>query len=254
MCLWAEALDIAHATRMKLISDERLCRGVTACGRLARGAFHGTSERHQHESVRLICQMSVATRLSPAQPCGKQGGFMKFLDWLKPKKASTNITFTTQIVVNKAVPRTDLPEFCVDGIGEIVNLWPFAAEVLADYPEEVAIDVDALARLAVKGYNGRHIKAAEYPPNVDRDVLNALIWRVQRWSDWPRRFTQLQNSAKGAFPMRQFHCDDHACDKALAMREQVVPVDEVLRLPLNGCWGRSCRCDYRLVRKDGQIV
>ena len=39
MRLWAEALDIAHGTRMKLISIERLCRGVTAYGGLALGAF-----------------------------------------------------------------------------------------------------------------------------------------------------------------------------------------------------------------------
>jgi len=28
MRLWAEALDIAHATRMKIDSDEPRCRGV----------------------------------------------------------------------------------------------------------------------------------------------------------------------------------------------------------------------------------
>lgn len=39
MRLWAFALDIAHGTRMKLISVETLCRGVTACSNLARGAF-----------------------------------------------------------------------------------------------------------------------------------------------------------------------------------------------------------------------
>ena len=32
MCLWAEALDIAHATRMKIVSNETPCRGVTAVG------------------------------------------------------------------------------------------------------------------------------------------------------------------------------------------------------------------------------
>ena len=32
MRLWAEALDIAHATRMKIDSDEPPCRGVTAVG------------------------------------------------------------------------------------------------------------------------------------------------------------------------------------------------------------------------------
>lgn len=57
MRLWAEALDIAHATRMKLISFEKLCRGVTAYGRLARGAFHDASERSESEAVRPICQM-----------------------------------------------------------------------------------------------------------------------------------------------------------------------------------------------------
>ena len=34
MCLWAEALDIAHATRMKIDSEEPPCRGVTAFGNL----------------------------------------------------------------------------------------------------------------------------------------------------------------------------------------------------------------------------
>lgn len=62
MRLWAEALDIAHGTRMKLISDETLCRGVTAFGDLIRGAVQGTSERHQHAAVRLICQMVETIR------------------------------------------------------------------------------------------------------------------------------------------------------------------------------------------------
>ncbi len=39
MCLWAEALDIAHGTRMKLISVEKLCRGVTAFGDRVRSGF-----------------------------------------------------------------------------------------------------------------------------------------------------------------------------------------------------------------------
>lgn len=52
MRLWAEALDIAHGTRMNLVSNERLCRGVTAYGGLARGAVQGTSERPESEAVR----------------------------------------------------------------------------------------------------------------------------------------------------------------------------------------------------------
>ena len=44
MRLWAEALDIAHATRMKLISVEKLCRGVTAYGGLIRRVFEALTE------------------------------------------------------------------------------------------------------------------------------------------------------------------------------------------------------------------
>ena len=62
MRLWAEALDIAHATRMKLISVEKLCRGVTAIGNPARSAYDGAIERHQHAAVRLICQMVETIR------------------------------------------------------------------------------------------------------------------------------------------------------------------------------------------------
>lgn len=39
MRLWAEALDIAHATRMKIDSDEPPCRGVTAVGVSRPGRF-----------------------------------------------------------------------------------------------------------------------------------------------------------------------------------------------------------------------
>jgi len=45
MRLWAEALDIAHATRMKIDSDEPRCRGVTAVGVPVRGAYDGASGR-----------------------------------------------------------------------------------------------------------------------------------------------------------------------------------------------------------------
>ncbi len=57
MRLWAEALDIAYGTRMKLISMERLCRGVTAYGGRARGGFQTTFELHQSAAVRRKCQM-----------------------------------------------------------------------------------------------------------------------------------------------------------------------------------------------------
>jgi len=45
MRLWAEALDIAHATRMKIDSDEPPFRGVTAFGVPVRGAYDGASRR-----------------------------------------------------------------------------------------------------------------------------------------------------------------------------------------------------------------
>lgn len=57
MCLWAFALDIAHATRMKIDSVmSRLCRGVTAVGVPVRGAFQDASERVQSAAVRPVCQ------------------------------------------------------------------------------------------------------------------------------------------------------------------------------------------------------
>jgi hypothetical protein len=64
MRLWAEALDIAHATRMKLISIEKLYRGVTAYGRLAQSAFEGASELNKDAAVRLICQLMETTALA----------------------------------------------------------------------------------------------------------------------------------------------------------------------------------------------
>ena len=57
MRLWAEALDITHGTRMKLVSIEKLCRGVTAFGGRVRGEFQIPSERDHHAAVRLICQI-----------------------------------------------------------------------------------------------------------------------------------------------------------------------------------------------------
>jgi hypothetical protein len=59
MRLWAFALDIAHATRMKIVSVmRRLCRGVTAFGNPVRSAVQGTSERVQSAAVRPICQIA----------------------------------------------------------------------------------------------------------------------------------------------------------------------------------------------------
>lgn len=72
MRLWAEALDIAHGTRMKLISDETLCRGVTAFGGLAQRAFHGTTEQRQHAAARPICQMGLLPRYTATLPSATQ--------------------------------------------------------------------------------------------------------------------------------------------------------------------------------------
>jgi hypothetical protein len=70
MRLWAEALDIAHATRMKLISNERLCRGVTAYGRLDRGAFQDASERDQNAGCPQKCQILIPSRFTEPAPKG----------------------------------------------------------------------------------------------------------------------------------------------------------------------------------------
>lgn len=96
MRLWAEALDIAHATRMKLISIETLCRGVTAFGNPVRGAYDGASERHQHAAVRLICQT---------------GHFRPFGPWLA--QSLSRIVVTTRSgpsdTMTKLTPSTFMP-------------------------------------------------------------------------------------------------------------------------------------------------
>jgi hypothetical protein len=258
MCLWAEALDIAHATRMKLISDEKLCRGVTAFGNPVRSAFYDASERDKDAGVRPICQMletaGLATHRWNGRACTAGGRHMKFLDWFKRKPDGPKITFTAEIRVGKPSTRTDIPEFCVEGVGDlIIDMRPLAEEVLQDYPQPVDIDRDALARLAVKGYAGRHIKVAELPEGIDRKVLKRMIGRIDIWSDWPRRHEQLQRGEGGAFPKRKFKCGEDACAAASAMDGQTVTPSNQQRLPLKGCWQDRCFCDYQLVKRDGTV-
>lgn len=188
---------------------------------------------------------------------------MKLLNWLRRRGTAQPsrtvivelppVDLTTRIVVPKVMPRTDLPEFCVESFAEIVDLRPLAAEVLADQPVSVAIDVETLARLCVKGFAGRYIRVAEYPPGVDREAVKRMIWRVTRWEAWPRRSAQAQRTA-GAFPKRLFRCSEDCCPGARAMDGLVVPVNEVVRLPLKECWDHRCECDYRLVKRDGSVV
>jgi hypothetical protein len=257
MRLWAEALDIAHGTRMKLISIEKLCRGVTAFGGLARDAFEGASERHQNAAVRRKCQMVItcdlATQGGLIAACGSGGSIMKFLNWFRAKEPTPEITFTTQIVVNTAKPRTDLPEFCIEDFGEIIDLRPFAIEVLADYPELVPIEVESLARFAVRRHLGKYIKVAEYPQGVDREIIKELYYRVNRWARWPRQTAQNKAYVGSYYPMRKFRCDEHACPAAIAMQGTVVKPADQRRMPLNGCWGYTCHCTYRLVKRDGSV-
>lgn len=179
---------------------------------------------------------------------------MRLPSWLRRKAPEREIVVTAQIVVNKTIPRTDLPEFCADAKGGVVDMRPFAAEVLAHCPEEVTVDAETLARLAAKGYNGKYIKVAEYPAGMDRETVKMLIRRVRRRADWPHERAGMERSIR-AFPARQIYCNPNtACAGALALRDRIIPVEDVRRLPLDDCWSRHCQCYYRLVDRHGNAV
>jgi len=247
MRLWAEALDIAHATRMKLISAEKLCRGVTAIGNPVRGAFEGTSEQPQNVAVRLICQMGLLPRPAARLSAKNQGDSMTDEDQEK-----TGARFTAQIIVNTKKRRTNLPEFHIESDDETVDVRPLAQAVLAAYPEKVEIDVETLARLCVKQAASKYIRVVEYPVGTDRKVIHELMARMLRWQYWPRRRDQLVKTSR-AFPDRQFQCDEKACEAAIVLNGTRVSITGPVRLPLDTCWGRICNCDYSLVKRDGTV-
>ena len=238
-------MDIAHGTRMKLISVEKLCRGVTACGRLAREAVQSPSERPQDAAVRLICQIPLATQRAAARPSSlKWVVFMRFLKWFRSKPA---VTLQAQIVVYPAKPqRTDLPEFCVEEFEGLVNLWPFASDVLAEYGKPVPFSADVLARLAVRRYNGKYIKVDDYPPGIDRDLAKQLISRTIKRARWISEFSRKMRSIE-AFPSCELHIGKVCCARARKLSQSPVATKALVRVPLDGCWEPDCQCSWRLI-------
>lgn len=168
-------------------------------------------------------------------------------------KEKPGVRFTAEIRVNKIVRRTDLPEFCIDHMGEVTDMRPFALEVLATYPDPVAIDVETLALLCVKSESGKYIRVGEYPAGVDRGIVSELMNRMRRWMDWPRLEKGLLDTSR-FFPDRRFHCDEAACDAAKRMNGHLVSQHAPERIPLDTCWGRICNCRYHLVKRDGSEV
>jgi hypothetical protein len=159
---------------------------------------------------------------------------MRFLNLFRPKPKAVNITFMTEIRVGTSVQRTDL----------IIDLRPFAAEVLADFPDPIAIDVDALASLAAKAYNGSHIKVAAYPPGIDRTILKKLIGHTIVWSRWPTKYDGMVR-ANRALPYYQLRVGPQACPAALALASDIIPLDQVTRTPMDNCWNCACQCWYK---------
>lgn len=160
--------------------------------------------------------------------------------------------FTAQIVVTPRKRRTDLPAFCIEGRGGVLDLRPLAAEVLADYPTPVALDVDTLADFAVRKESGKYIRVGDYPPGVERNLLGQLASRVLTWAFW--QGAPAKNEGFTVFPGSEFAAGKDACAGARTMDGHQVAPHEVQRLPLKGCWGHVCECRYRLVKRDGKVM
>jgi hypothetical protein len=229
---------------MKLISIETLCRGVTAFGGRVRGEFQIPSERPDSATVRLICQMGLYAIPSDTFHFENREGQMTEKEF-----EAHGIKFTASIEVRKMVRRTDLPEFCIEHFGEVIDLRPVAAEVLTAYPLKVDLDVGTLAELCIKRSNGKYIRVGEYPDGVERGIVEEIISRMRGWLAWPRQKEELVRFSR-YFPDRRFQCDETACDEAKAMNGDLVSQRGPVRLPLKTCWGRGCYCTYRLVKRD----
>ena len=232
---------------MKLISVEKLCRGVTACGRLAREAVQSPSERPQDAAVRLICQIPLATQRAAARPSSsKWVVFMRFLKWFSRRPA---VTLQEEIVDYLTTPPdAELLQFCVEEAEGLVNLWPFASEVLAEYGKRVPFSADALARLAVRAYVGKYIKVGEYPPGIDRDLAKQMIHRTIKRARWISEFSRKMRVIE-AFPSCQLSVGNVCCDRARALSLSLVPTDDLEAMPLKGCWEPNCQCHWRPISK-----
>lgn len=57
------------------------------------------------------------------------------------------------------------------------------------------------------------------------------------------------------FPSRHLACNPNtACAGALALRGQIIPVEDVQQLPLRGCRSEHCQCHYRVVDRHGRAI
>jgi hypothetical protein len=160
------------------------------------------------------------------------------------------IRFTTEFVVRKREKRPDPPPFCIYHFDEVVDLRPFAEEVLAAYPEPLPMNSETLALLCVKISTGKYIRVAEYPAGIDRWLIGELSRKMLRWMDWPRKEAGLFDCSD-YYPDRMFKCGESACEGARQMNGNLVSVHGPVRVPLKDCWEPICDCTYRLVKKDG---
>jgi hypothetical protein len=160
------------------------------------------------------------------------------------------IRFSSKLVVTKQEKRPDPPAFCIYHFDEVVDLRPFAAEVIAAYPETLPIDAKILTLLCVKIRSGKYIRVAEYPPGVERNLIGELSRKMLSWMNWPRLEKGLLKTSP-YFPDRKFRCGMTACDAAKRMNGNLVSTHGAVRTPLTNCWELNCDCTYLLVKKDG---
>lgn len=81
---------------------------------------------------------------------------------------------------------------------------------------------------------------------------------ARQWKKTPDQVDKKLNAYKlgykagGAIAGVQVIVNDDCCEAAQGIKGQVYPVDEVPRLPLEGCpYGEDCRCDYRPKMAEG---
>jgi hypothetical protein len=174
---------------------------------------------------------------------------MRFGKWFRRKPV---VTFRAEIVVSpKKPPDPELTEFSVEDVEGIVNLWPFASDVLVEYGRPVPFTADSLARLAVKAYFGGYIKVAEYPTGIERDLAKQMIHRTIRRAKWIGDFSRKMRVVD-SFPTCELRPGKICCDRARALSKAPVRTETLERLPMDGCWERDCQCWWHQVSRFKQ--
>lgn len=137
------------------------------------------------------------------------------------------------------------------GLGEQVDILPYAAAVAAECPYDHDLSPLELAELTALAAKGKYIKvdvqdrvAGRMLGSMTRQVIGRVVFEHHR------KAQLLDPGLRSLRPHVELLADLDICDHAAAKTGRFLDDSELEPVPLPQCWGDACHCNYA-TKKSG---